>query len=216
MLIHSQTSEQPMSAKPRILRERLKEATTKEILDATESELAEHGLAATNMSSIADRAGVSVGTLYNYFRDKDVLLSTLLSDRRKLFATSVSEAIEQHKSVDFETQLKAVIGTVFDVFEPHRNYLRIVLGNENPGGSKANDRKRNTPFADFVDKLRPLIERGVKEKILSSEDSDLLACSLAALLRGVMIERLTNTTRPFRAATPFVLRIFLQGVGLKS
>ncbi len=175
MLIHSLTSEQPMSAKPRILRERLKEATTKEILDATESELAEHGFAATNMNSIADRAGVSVGTLYNYFRDKDVLLSTLLSDRRKLFATSVSEAIEQNKSVDFETQLKAVIGTVFDVFEPHRNYLRIVLGNENPGGSKANDRKRNTPFADFVDKLRPLIERGVKEKMLSSEESDLLA-----------------------------------------
>jgi AcrR family transcriptional regulator len=200
-----------MPSKPSLLRERLREATTQEILDAAEAELAEHGLAATAMSSIAKRAGVSVGTLYNYFEDKDVLLTTLLADRRKRFAALLDEALAKHESLAFDAQLEAAITAVFDLFESHRNFLRIVLGNEKPASGNDAGPPRKTPVTQFVERLRPVTTRGVKSGALAAEDADLYPAALAALLRAVMIERLADASRPFHSATPFVMRLFLDG-----
>jgi AcrR family transcriptional regulator len=202
-------------SKASILREKLKEATAVEILRAAEAELAEQGLAATNMASIAKRAGVSVGTLYNYFRDKEVLLSTLLSDRKERFVTLLDDAIAKHAELPFTAQLEGVVDAVFDIFEAHRDFLRIMLSNEKPvlksvADTRASDSRR--PGAGMLtDLLRPVTDRGVAGGLLAPADADLYPCALAAFVRAVMIERLADTTRPFRTATPFVLRVFLDG-----
>jgi AcrR family transcriptional regulator len=187
----------------------LKEATAQEILDAAEAELAEQGLAATGMSSIAKRAGVSVGTLYNYFKDKEVLLTTLFTDRRKRFNALLDDAIAPRGTLPFEAQLETVVKAVFDTFEAHRNFLRIILANEKPASSS--DTTPKSPATQFIDRLRPVTAHGVASGVLASEDADLYASALAALMRGVMIERLGDATRPFHTATPFVLRVFLDG-----
>ena len=52
------------------LRDRLKETTEQSILAAAEEVFAETGLHGARMETIAQNAGVSVGTLYNYFNDR--------------------------------------------------------------------------------------------------------------------------------------------------
>lgn len=48
------------------------------LLDATASTLAERGLDNTTTNHIAEKAGVSIGSLYQYFPDKDSLIEALL------------------------------------------------------------------------------------------------------------------------------------------
>lgn len=48
------------------------------LLDATASTVAERGLDNTTTNHIAERAGVSIGSLYQYFPDKDALIDALL------------------------------------------------------------------------------------------------------------------------------------------
>ncbi|QDQ25561.1 TetR/AcrR family transcriptional regulator [Chitinimonas arctica] len=61
------------------------------ILEATARVLAERGYAGTNTNLVAERAGVSVGSIYQYFPNKDSLV-TALHERH---AAQMGQAIER-------------------------------------------------------------------------------------------------------------------------
>lgn len=54
-----------------------------EIVDAATSLFSEHGYAATRMTDIADRAGVTKGLLYWYFENKEALIVEILTETRE-------------------------------------------------------------------------------------------------------------------------------------
>ena len=75
----SRTARRP--AKPvREPRQRRARATVEAIVEAAARILVEHGWSRFNTNAIAARAGVSVGSLYEYFPDKQALLERLLHD----------------------------------------------------------------------------------------------------------------------------------------
>src|SRR5690242_20497966 len=60
------------------LRDRLKQATREAILEAAEAVFSERGFGGARVEEIAERAGVSVGTLYNYFDARRAILDAVL------------------------------------------------------------------------------------------------------------------------------------------
>ena len=54
------------------------EATVQAVLEAAAQVFERHGYAAGTTNRIAERAGVSIGTLYQYFPNKDAILVTLV------------------------------------------------------------------------------------------------------------------------------------------
>jgi len=71
-------------------------ATQARILDAARRVFAKHGYAAGTTNRIADEAGISVGSLYQYYPNKDSILTALVRDhieegtRELLAATSAA------------------------------------------------------------------------------------------------------------------------------
>ncbi len=59
------------------LREEQKRIARDRIIEALANEIAENGLLDLSMGAIAERAGVSLRTIYNYFETKDVLVAAL-------------------------------------------------------------------------------------------------------------------------------------------
>src|SRR6202789_2837264 len=59
---------------------RRKEARPSEILEAALAVFAERGLSAARMDDIAARAGVTKGTIYLYFENKDAVFKALLAE----------------------------------------------------------------------------------------------------------------------------------------
>jgi len=59
------------------LRDEQKRIARDRIVDALATEIAENGLRDLSMSAIAERAGVSLRTVYNHFETKDVLVAAL-------------------------------------------------------------------------------------------------------------------------------------------
>lgn len=69
------------------------------ILDAAERVFSQQGFHEARMADIAQAAGVSVGTLYNYFESKDLVFSSLVKERREeLQATLRAAAKEPHEA----------------------------------------------------------------------------------------------------------------------
>jgi len=62
-------------------RKRRKDARPGEILDAAMVEFAASGFAGTRLTEVARRAGVSHGTIYNYFDSKETLFRALFRSR---------------------------------------------------------------------------------------------------------------------------------------
>jgi len=62
---------------PRAPRQQRAKSTVEAILDAGYISLGRHGLAGTTTTHIADIAGVSVGSLYEYFRTKEAIYAAM-------------------------------------------------------------------------------------------------------------------------------------------
>lgn len=66
---------------PPTARQRRKDARPSELMDAALELFVEHGFAATRTDDIAQRAGVSKGTLYLYYASKEELLKAVIRER---------------------------------------------------------------------------------------------------------------------------------------
>lgn len=73
------------------LRTRIRTATREAILGAAAELLGRDSASQTRMEDIAARAGVAVGTVYNYFEDRTALVSALLETRTTTLLETLGE-----------------------------------------------------------------------------------------------------------------------------
>lgn len=72
------------------------------LLDATAITLAERGLDDTTTNHIAEKAGVSIGSLYQYFPDKEALLDALMVRVSDTVASVFREHAQKMEYVEFD------------------------------------------------------------------------------------------------------------------
>ncbi|MFD3932304.1 TetR/AcrR family transcriptional regulator [Streptomyces sp. NPDC058614] len=82
-----------MAAQPS-LRQRRRAAATREILDAAELHIAEHGPAALSLRAVARGLGMTVQALYHYFPSRDALLTALVTKAYDDLADAVQAAVD--------------------------------------------------------------------------------------------------------------------------
>lgn len=73
---------------------KLDDSTVNAILETAIEEFAEHGPERANMSAIAKKAGVSVGVIYKYYKDKDSLFLACVRHSLELLSSTLSAAVD--------------------------------------------------------------------------------------------------------------------------
>jgi len=68
--------------------------TVAAILEAAIQVLDKHGYEATTTNHVAERAGVSVGTLYQYFSNKEEIVTAMLQNYRKQLASEIARELD--------------------------------------------------------------------------------------------------------------------------
>ncbi|MCS6741235.1 TetR/AcrR family transcriptional regulator [Acinetobacter baumannii] len=84
-------------------------ATFEAILEAAARILESLGFAGFNTNAVAERAGVSIGSLYQYFPSKDALIVELIRRERAKLSNHIVEAIQQSDAADLKDKLKLII-----------------------------------------------------------------------------------------------------------
>lgn len=79
-------------------KERQREERERLILQAGEELIVEKGYSETSMDDIAERVGVSKGTLYLHFASKDDLILAIIETNLRAFAASVNAIFAAHRS----------------------------------------------------------------------------------------------------------------------
>jgi AcrR family transcriptional regulator len=163
------------------LRDRLREATVREILAATEEILVENGLEHATMAKIAERAGVAVGTLYNRFTDRDELIEVLLADRRNDLLRKLDESMQTFEQAGFREQLVGFFTTLFTHMAEHRPFLKLVFARE-IGAQEGREKMSREMFG----RLESILKRGHREKLLRRDGDHCFALSLFWSAKGTL------------------------------
>ena len=82
---------------PAATRQRRKEARPQELLDAALALFVEKGFAATRAEEVAQRAGVSKGTLYLYYPSKEELFKAVVRQNLSALIAEGMELVQQHE-----------------------------------------------------------------------------------------------------------------------
>ena len=201
------------------LRARFRTATREAILDAAAALMGAEGASQTRMEDIAARAGVAVGTVYNYFEDRTALVLALLETRSRTLMDALESPLERPKAkasatpaVAFEAQLEQFVATLAAHFEANRFLLGVLLEDEQSRGVDAKSAARRAAMrGEMMVRAERLIDRGIRAKALRKDDATVYAALLLGMVRGAALASLTSGRPPGGSWTASVVRMFMHG-----
>ncbi|MCK8671341.1 TetR/AcrR family transcriptional regulator [Rhodococcus sp. HM1] len=141
-------------------RERNKLRTRQRMLDAARRLFAERGVDGSTIEDIADLAGVSRATVFNYFPSKDDLITALHASHMDALTTLIDQLLAQDL-----TTAERIAGVFADFARESRRYpgyMRAVTGEiERDLGTPDTARERTQRFDEQMLRIvEPGVERG--------------------------------------------------------
>ncbi len=201
------------------LRARLRVATQDSILDAAEQSLVEEGVEGASLQAIARRAGVAVGTIYNYFPDRQELFRALFQTRRAELLAALDAAMKENARAPFVKQLEHFATTVLAHCERRRDFMRVAISSEPLRLQMMIDKAGR--FRPVADELRMRVEHimrvGVREKRVREAEVTLLASVFTSIIRGALLASLSLSASlgerkvALASTAPRIVEIFCHG-----
>lgn len=102
-------------------------ATVDAILEATARLLVKHGFDRTSTNQIAEAAGVSVGSLYQYFPSKESLVAALLRRHQDEMAAAVMSELERVRDLPLRAAVRAMIELVVRAHSVDPDLHRVLM-----------------------------------------------------------------------------------------
>jgi|SRR5579871_6202489 len=133
MVLKTEEIESVAVRKPRQQRSRHK---VELILEAAIRLLDKRGPAALTTNAVAETAGVSIGTLYQYFPNKDAILDALAERESAIVAERVIAAIADPAPVPPRERIAAIVRAVNASYGERRRVHRLILERSLAKGAK--------------------------------------------------------------------------------
>ena len=203
------------------LRERLRTATRDAILDAAAEVFAADGAANARVEDIASRAGVAVGTVYNYFEDRAALIAALLELRTRSLLDALDTEValpraagRERVAEPFQASLRQFVAALAQHFDSNRGLLTVLLEERLAHGMAARDvSRRETVLEEIVARAERLMTKGLRSHALRKGDPKVYGALLVGMVRGVATSWLAGGDLPMTKLAPEITEVFLQGAG---
>jgi AcrR family transcriptional regulator len=111
----------------RIPRQGRAEETVATILEGAAQILETGGLAAFTTNAVAERAGVSIGTLYQYFADKQAILRAIAERELRATLAKVATAMTRDSAVTPEERVRAIVRAIIGAFRGRQRARKAVV-----------------------------------------------------------------------------------------
>lgn len=204
-----------MKAKTRTPRQQRSIDTRARLLEAARALFAEEGFHAANTKRIAARAGVSVGSLYAYFRDKKELFLAVMEDYNRAVAGRIAfPRPDPALLAEKERALAGLIRGIFGAHELDPGFHRevMLLGQTDPDVRRAMDeleREQRAMALRYLAAWRGQIEVGDLEAAAFIIFGAVEAAAHALALGETDLDR----ERLIRELTAMILRYLFPGEG---
>ncbi len=111
--------------------EKIRESSRNEILNAALDLFATNGFHAASISQIAEKAGISKGLMYNYFKSKDDLLKTIVEEGFEMLGVLMGEiSTETNPRKALEKVISLSISHLKNNLTYWKLYMSVILQSE--------------------------------------------------------------------------------------
>lgn len=203
------------------LRDRLRESTRDAILDAAATAFNTGGASAVRMEDIAAGAGIAVGTLYNYFRDRQTLVASVLRSRTQVLlealdaATDASQLADRPSGAHVTAELRHFVNTLVAHWDANRVLLTLMMEDLLQSGADASAMNRqHTVATQLLARAQKLMTRGIDAGLLHPADTGVYAAMLLGMVRGVVVTSVERGGTGFAHQSDQIVRVFLHGAAV--
>ena len=184
------------------------------ILSEAEKIFSEKGFHNVTVAEIAAASGFSTGYLYQFFKGKEHLYTTMISEKLAFMYQSIEQKVSCVK--DLHGKLAAIIFAQLQFVEENAAFCRIFLRGENELSPLTMDSFRQELKEDYFKHLffiENILKAGIKSGILRSLPPHEMAAALSHLIRAASIDwMIMPTSETLASKKDFILDIFLNGV----
>lgn len=185
------------------------------ILKTAQELFSVYGFHHVSMNLIADESGFSIGTLYNFFKNKDDLYGELVRDNYRAFHHELVQALESPG--DEVERIRAYISAKGSIFENNRSMLRLYF--EETRKSRFDiksglDVELRVIYDDFMQKLAAVFESGVKNGLFRPlMEPYYLAVALASLTNAFLFLWLEDPEKhPYSKNVETIMRVTFENI----
>lgn len=190
-----------------------KEARKKDILETAMHMFAEKGFHAVKVDDIAESVGLSKGTIYLYFKNKENLFFSIIEEKTKEMFARMREALQSQESID--RRLERFVTAFLKFFDMNKPYFKLIHTEKTRMHEDDRYRLRNhmlRVFSDYESLLVNFVREGQQEGFFRSMEPQMIAKSLRGLLNSFAFQRIfVDSQAPLTDETAYVVDLFLNG-----
>ncbi len=193
----------------RAIRNKAKKARTRMLLlEAARKAFTELGFEYTKITDITQTAGVSVGTFYEYYENKDAIFLEIVREVNKTLRSDIASfGGHWSKGIGLKERIREAVGTVFDFFDASPYCIPIVSMGGN-SGVPAMNQAYSILLEDIIEALLSYARAGVEQHELRDLDTRITIMAIIGAFSGVATlyakgdfprDRMVNTLTDFIA-----------------
>lgn len=150
------------------------------ILEAAARVFIRRGYASATTNRIAEAAGISVGSLYQYFPSKDAIAVELLRRYRETLIGLVHRHLEQVEETSFESVVRALVGAILRAEGVDPELHRVLIEQVVRTSARAE-------IVGFEEKVERLLADAIRQRaVVRDRDPDVTAFVLVRAVLGAV------------------------------
>ena len=194
-------------------KEREYQMRREEILKAAEQIFAKNGFHNSTVAEIAKESEFAIGTLYQFFTNKEELYYTMMIEKFDLLYQTLQN--EVGKNSGCREKLNGVVGVILSFIEQHSDFFKIFTWELNVLNSNMNNQLQDQLISKhfaYIKLISDVITEGVKEGLLKEGHADDLSTALVGMMNIFAFNWIYNQPEiSLKTKAPTIVNIFLNG-----
>ena len=194
-------------------KEREYQMRREEILKAAEKIFAQNGFYNSTVAEIAKESEFAIGTLYQFFTNKEELYYTMMIEKFDLLYEMLQSEVSNHsRCLD---KLGCVVEVVLSFIEQHVDFFKIFTWELNVLNSNMNNQLKDQLISKhfaYIKLISDIITEGIQEGLLKDGPADDLSTALVGMMNVFSFNWIYNQQQDaLREKAPTIVNLFLNG-----